>query len=117
MAIGSVYVLTQVKSYQVIKEQTLATTRSQSVEIPFIIEKADKPWKVEINIQSEYGDVQVGLLTAQDDLLWFKSLYDGTHEYSFSNTGDLKFEFRVPSYANNQVLEFKILAWKSFLGW
>ena len=97
-AVGIVLGITQYKSYHVIKEQTLTTTSSY-VEIPFIIEKADKPWKIQIKIQSEYGDVHVSLLTAQDDFLWSEILYEGTYEYSFSNTGHLKFIFHVQSYS------------------
>ncbi len=115
-AVGIVLGLTQYKSYHVIKEQTL-TTMSSYVEIPFIIEKADKSWKIQIKIESESNDVHVGLLTAQDNVLWSEILVEGTYEYSFSNTGHLKFIFRVPSYSIIQVYEFKILAWKSFLGW
>ena len=116
LAIGGLFLLTQYKSYHVIKEQTLTTTSSY-VEIPFIIEKADKPWKIQIKIQSEYGDVHLKLLTAQDEILWLEHLYEGTYEYSFSNTGHLKFIFHVPSYSIIQTYEFKILAWKAFLGW
>ena len=115
-AVGIVLGLTQYKSYHVIKEQTLITMSSY-VEIPFIIEKADKSWKIQIKIESESNDVHVGLLTAQDNVLWSEILVEGTYEYSFSNTGDLKFIFHVPSYSIIQVYEFKILAWKSFLGW
>jgi hypothetical protein len=116
LAIGSVLVLTQYKSYHVIKEQTLTTTSSY-VEIPFIIEKTDKPWKIQIKIESESNDVHVKLLTAQDNVLWSEILVEGTYNYSFSNTGHLKFIFHVPSHSLIQTYEYKILAWKSFLGW
>ena len=115
-AVGIVLGITQYKSYHVIKEQTLTTTSSY-VEIPFIIEKADKSWKIQIKIESESNDVHVGLLTAQDNVMWSEILVEGTYEYSFSHTGDLKFIFHVPSYSIIQEDEFKILAWKSFLGW
>lgn len=117
LAISSVFVLTQYKSYHVIKEQSIPTGGSATMDIPFKIEKAEKPWKIQLDIIAEYGDVMVSLFTVQDEFLWFENLYEGTYEYEFIHTGELKFEIRIPSYTDVQVIELKVLAWKSFLGW
>ena len=115
MAIGSVFVLTQYKSYHVVKEQIIPTGGSATMEIPFKIDNVEKPWKLQLNIKAEYGDVTVGLLTAQDGILWFETMYEGTYEYEFIHTEELKIRIHIPSYTDAQEIELKILAWKSFL--
>jgi hypothetical protein len=117
LAISSVLFLTQYKSYHIIKEQTFPNGGSQTMDIQFKIEKAEKPWKFQLNIIAEYGDVMVSLLTEQDEFLWFENLYEGIYEYEFIHTEELKFRIRIPSYTDAQEVELKILAWKSFLGW
>lgn len=117
LAIGSVFVFTQYKLYLVIIEQPIPIGGSSTMDIPFTIEKAEMPWKLQININAEYGDVLVSLLTAQDEYLWYIGLYSGNYEYEFIHTGDLKIRIRIPSYTDAQEIKFKILAWKSFLGW
>ena len=62
---------------------------------------------IPIKIESESNDVHVKLLTAQDNVLWYEILIEGTYEYSFSNTGHLKFIFHVPSHSLIQTYEFK----------
>ena len=121
LVIGSVLVLTQYKSYQVIKEQNYQSFETALPDILFYIEKADKPWKLQIIIQESgsFDYVSVRLMTAEDSYLWSKILEDGTYEYEFINTGDLKLRFQVPSWGGESIqkIEYKIVAWKSFLGW
>ena len=116
LAISSVLVLTQYKSYHVIKDQIIPTTSGQSMDITFTIENVEKPWKVQFNIKAEYGDLLVGLYTAQDELLWFENMYNGDHEYEFIHTGELLFRVRVPSYMMAQEITLTVLEWKPLLG-
>ena len=116
VAIGSFLVLTQYKSYQVIKDQIIPIGGSARMEIPFKIDNVEEPWKLQIEIKTDYGDVLVDLLTAKDEKLWFIMLYSGSYEYKFIHTGDLKIVIRIPSYTDAQTIKFKIVAWKSYIG-